>query len=145
MIVSTCRKLRCLSAFEKSNSSLTSFLRYCKDIANLLFWKLWWECARPSLSKIRVPICKKLKILKRNSRPVILGPFFPNLGKNEISWKKRIFQFLNIPIIYYRAKNQKKRTNHSREKCLTESRTDTHRQTGGKTDRKTDLRRTGVL
>ena len=25
----------------KSTSSLTSFLKYCKDIANLLFWELW--------------------------------------------------------------------------------------------------------
>ena len=33
----------CLSACKKSTSSLTSFLRYCKNIANLLFWKLW-EC-----------------------------------------------------------------------------------------------------
>ena len=28
---------------KKSTSYLTSFLRYCKGIANLLFWKLW-EC-----------------------------------------------------------------------------------------------------
>ena len=39
----TCGKLWCLSACKKSTSSLTSFLRYCKNIANLLFWK-FWEC-----------------------------------------------------------------------------------------------------
>ena len=40
VIVLTCRKLWCLSA-QKVNSSLTSFLRYCKDFANLLFLVLW--------------------------------------------------------------------------------------------------------
>ena len=39
----TCGKLWCLCACKKSTSSLTSFLRYCKNIANLLFSKLW-EC-----------------------------------------------------------------------------------------------------
>ena len=32
-VVSTCRKFRCLSACKKSTSSLTTFLRHCKDIA----------------------------------------------------------------------------------------------------------------
>ena len=36
----TIRKLWYLSACKKSTSSLTSFLRYCEDIANLLFWEL---------------------------------------------------------------------------------------------------------
>ena len=35
--VSTCRKFRCSSACKKPASSLTTFLRYCKDIAWLLF------------------------------------------------------------------------------------------------------------
>ena len=54
MTVSPCRKLyvqsleinlqkTCLSACKKSTSSLTSFMRYCKDIANLLFCE-FWEC-----------------------------------------------------------------------------------------------------
>ena len=34
--------------------------------------------------------------------------FYPNLGKNEFSWKKELCQFLDIPIIYHCAKNQKK-------------------------------------
>ena len=38
----------------------------------------------------------------------ILDPFWPNLGKKEFSWKKELCQFLNTPIIYHRAKNQKK-------------------------------------
>ena len=43
VLKSTCRKLWCLSACKKSTSSLTYFLRYCKDITNLLFWE-FWEC-----------------------------------------------------------------------------------------------------
>ena len=39
---------------------------------------------------------------------VILGPFCPNLGKNKISWKKGLCQFLIVPIIYLRAKIEKK-------------------------------------
>ena len=42
-----------------------------------------------------------------------LGPFCPNLDKNEFSWEK-VCQFLNISIIiYHRAKNQKKLMTHS--------------------------------
>ena len=37
------QKLWCLSACKKWTEFLTSFLRYCKDIANLSFWVLW-EC-----------------------------------------------------------------------------------------------------
>ena len=70
------------------NQSLTSFLKYCKDIVNLLFWKLWecltipikiivWICSK----LLYLPACKKinfithffLKILQRNSKLVILG------------------------------------------------------------------------
>ena len=36
------------------------------------------------------------------------GHFSPNLGKNEFPWKKELHQFLNIPITYHHAKNQKK-------------------------------------
>ena len=41
VLKSTCKKLWCLSSFKKSTSSLTSFTRYCKDIANFLFWKFY--------------------------------------------------------------------------------------------------------
>ena len=34
-------KRSCLSACKKLTSSLTSFLRYCKEIANLLLWAIW--------------------------------------------------------------------------------------------------------
>ena len=44
---------------------------------------------------------------------VILGNFCPNLAKNEFSWKKGIWQFLDNPIIYRSAKNLKNLTTHS--------------------------------
>ena len=36
------------------------------------------------------------------------GSFLPKLDKNEFSWKKELCQFLDIPIIYHRAKISKK-------------------------------------
>ena len=68
---------------QKSTSSLTSFLRYCKGIVNLLFWELW-ECLTIPI-KIIVSLCSKLSclsackkstsflILQRNSKLVILS------------------------------------------------------------------------
>ena len=43
VLKSTSKKLWCLSACKKSTSSLTPFTRYCKDIANFLFWE-FGEC-----------------------------------------------------------------------------------------------------
>ena len=40
---SNSRKLWRLPACKKSTSFLTSFLRYCQNIENLLFWE-FWEC-----------------------------------------------------------------------------------------------------
>ena len=51
------------------------------------------------------------KFFKKSQKPyfvAILGPFWPNLDKNEFSWKKGLCQFLDILIIYHRAKNQEK-------------------------------------
>ena len=36
---------------KKSTSSPTSFLRYCKDFANLLFWIIWTGLAMPTKIK----------------------------------------------------------------------------------------------
>ena len=41
LIVLICRNIWCLFACKNSNSSLSSFLKYCKDITNLIFWVLW--------------------------------------------------------------------------------------------------------
>ena len=40
LMASTCRKVYCLSGSKKSTSSFHSFLRYYKDIANLLLYTL---------------------------------------------------------------------------------------------------------
>ena len=58
VLKSTYRKLWRLSACKKSSSSLTSFWRHCKDIAQLLFWELW-ECLTIHI-KIIVLIRSKL-------------------------------------------------------------------------------------
>ena len=50
---------------------------------------------------------KFFKKSKKHYLGAILVRFCPNLGKNNISWKKRLCQFLIVPIIYHRAKNQK--------------------------------------
>ena len=88
LLKSICGKFWCLSSCKKSTSSLTSFLRYCKGTAKLLFWELW-ECLttliknhRISLQETFMLICMQqinfithlfLKILQRNSKLNILG------------------------------------------------------------------------
>ena len=47
MIVSTYRQLRC-SMHKKSTSSLTFFLRYYKDFANMLFLVIWAGLVMPT-------------------------------------------------------------------------------------------------
>ena len=50
------------------------------------------------------------KIFRKSKKPyfgTILGPFWPNLGKNEFAWKTGLCQFLNIPIIYHRPNTRK--------------------------------------
>ena len=127
MIVSTCRTLRCLSA-------CLSFLRYyiLKNPAICLAVSILAHNSRTRtfpdmrlamksvtvlvfildyfLEKIIIKLSKKSK---KTYFGAILGPFFPNLDKNEFSWRKELCQFLNIPIIYQHAKNKKKLMSHS--------------------------------
>ena len=63
MLKSTYWKLWCSSACKKSTLSLASFLRYCKDIANLLLWEPW-QCLN---IPIIVSICRKLSCLSDHS------------------------------------------------------------------------------
>ena len=74
---------------------------------------------------------------KTNPKNPILRP-----RKIEFSWKKGLCQFINIPTIYHRAKNQKKLISHTWEKQLTDGRTDRqtpkHTQTVRQTDRQTE-------
>ena len=60
-----------------------------------------------------------------------MGPFCPNLGKNEFSWKKGLYQVLDIPSIHHRGKNQKKTIEPFVGKMPDE-------QTDRETDRQTD-------
>ena len=67
--VSICNKLSCSSASKKSNSSLTSFLRYYKKIANLLFWIIWH--AWPRTPKMIVAIWRNPRRLSIDNRQKI--------------------------------------------------------------------------
>ena len=83
------RKPSCFSACKKSTSSFTSFLRYCKEMANLLFQVIWTCMATYTLNdsiNLKKPlmfICRQkinfilhifLKLLERYCKLVILGP-----------------------------------------------------------------------
>ena len=88
VLKSTCRKFRCLYSRIKPTVSLTSFLRLCKRIVNLLVWGLW-ECLMIPIKNHSISfeetfmlICMQkinlithffLKLLHRNSKLVILG------------------------------------------------------------------------
>ena len=60
--------------------------------------------------KCKVKVFEKIK---KNYFGGILSPFCQNLGKNEFSGKRGSDQFLNILIIYHRAKNLEKLMIHS--------------------------------
>ena len=64
------------------------------------------------------------KCFRKSQKPYfvsILGPFAQIWAKNEFSWKKGLYQFFNIQIIYYCAKNQKNLMRHSSEHCWTDT------------------------
>ena len=69
-----------------------------------------------------------IKFFKK-SKKLFYDHFGPFLPENESVF---LCQFLNIPIIYYRVKNQKKLMTHSSEKCRTDRRID--RRTDEQTD-----------
>ena len=127
MIVSTCRRLWCLSAYQKYTSSFTSFLRYY-ILKNTAIWLANSILAHNSrtrifvryrirgeisitilvfilISKISFHFQEKLIIFfKKLKKKTILerfwGPFCSNLGKMDFPGKKDC-QFLNIPFIYH--------------------------------------------
>ena len=54
---------------------------------------------------------KKIFFKKKSKKPyfkAIFGLCLQNFGKNEFSWKKGFYQFLNILMIYHVAKTLKK-------------------------------------
>ena len=70
---------------------------------------------------------RSLKNPKRTYFLVILHTFYPNLGKNEFSCKKELYQFLDIPIIYHPAKSQQKLLSSFWGKHQTDGQTDRQR------------------
>ena len=148
MIVSPCRKMWCPKCWNqrvgnftvylhaKDQFHLISFLRYCKDIANLLFWELW-ECLI-TLINIIVSICSKLSCLSvyekstssitsflRYCNKIANVFFFQILQRNRANFlfpgktspvKNELCQFFNVLIIYHCAKNLEKLMSHSWEK-----------------------------
>ena len=62
LIILTCRKVWCLSACQKSTLSPPSFLRYCNDIANLLFWVLR-ACLAMATKNVDINLQKNLMFI----------------------------------------------------------------------------------
>ena len=102
-------------------------------------WDWWWNINNNIIFHFRSFRRKTNdKMFQKNPYfRAILGPFCPNLSKNEFSWKKGLCQHLNTPIIYYHAKNLEKLMSYSWEKYRTEGRTD--RQTDWEMDRHTTV------
>ena len=134
MIVSSCRKLQCLSACQinfiihffpeiihfKESCNLTGRQHFGQYIKNQNFarYGIGGETSITILVFTIGYFQQKLmtKFFKIPKNPIwwqFLCPFCSNLGKNRFSWKKGLGQFLIIPIIYHRVKNQKKLMSHS--------------------------------
>ena len=72
-MVLACRRLWCVSSCNKWNISLASFLKYCQDIANFLFWLLWaWLCP----SKLIKPAFRKVWCLSTSKKSTSSLPSF---------------------------------------------------------------------
>ena len=118
-MVSIWKNLWCLSESKKSTSFFFLFsLRYCKDIANFLFWVLWefliishQKSQQESVGNFRAYLHAKkinfithflIKILQRNTKLVILG----NLGMPGHTHLKWEYRFEEIFDVYLQAKNK---------------------------------------
>ena len=101
-----------------------------KDYCNLIGWQhsgpkfrqiCWWNINTNISFWFRLFKKKtNIKFFKKSKKTyfvAILGPFCSYLGKNELSWRKRLYQFFNIRIIYHFAK-KKPLTSHSWECCV---------------------------
>ena len=102
MIVSTCRRLRCLSVCQKQTSSIAFSLRYY-ILKNAAIWLADSILAHNSRARILPDVALLMistrilvsisdyfqeKRMTKFFKESILGPFCPNLGRNEFSWKK---------------------------------------------------------
>ena len=107
---------------------LTTFWPITRETEFCQIWDWWWNINNNITFHFRL-FSRKTddKIFQKIPKTLFWGhldPFCPNLGKIEFFWEKGLCQFLNIPIIYHRAKNQKKLMSHSWEKCRTDGQTD---------------------
>ena len=133
------------------------FLRYyiLKNLAILLADSIWAHNWRPSFTRYGVGVEISIKILvssldyfqeklmtkfyKKSKKPYFgaMWPFWnflPKFGQKWIFVEKSLSQFLNIAIIYHRAKNQKKLICHSWEKYWTDGWMDRQTETEEQTD-----------
>ena len=79
LMVSTCRIIWYLPACKKSTSSLLSFLRYCKDVTDLLFWVLW--ACLVMTSKTILPACRRCWCLSSRKKNIFLSTLPWNITK----------------------------------------------------------------
>ena len=83
---------------------ILQFKESCK-LRDPEFWQMWWwninnnVSFRFRLSPRKTNMTKFFKKSKKLYFGAILGPFCPNFGKNESSWKKGLCQSLNISVI----------------------------------------------
>ena len=112
---------------QKINFTRIFFWRYCKDIQNSYFG--YFGHAWLHTPKMIASACRRLLCLSACQKTFIIHFFLEILHiKNELSWKNRFCQFLDITIIYHRAENQENLLSHFWKKT---------RRTDGRTDRKT--------
>ena len=103
VLKSTDMKLLCLSASKKLTSFLTSFQRYCKDIANLLFWELS-ECCTITIKKYQYQFLASFHAylhVKNQLHHSLLTQHIPKKQQNAfvfICWQKINF----IPMLLWR-------------------------------------------
>ena len=98
MILSACRKRWCLSSCKKSYLSLTSFLKYYKDIANLLFLVFWVCFALPNindsttLQENLIPLVLLEKLVFQVSCNMI--------GQEHFGWQRHNKNFARYRVCY---------------------------------------------
>ena len=83
---------------------ILQFKESCK-LRDPEFWQMWWWNINNNVSfrfrlfPRKTNMTKFFKKSKKLYLGAILGPFCPNFGKNESSWKKGLCQSLNISVI----------------------------------------------
>ena len=109
MIASTFKTVRRLSACQKQFCNLIGWQHFRPYLENLARYDWWWNINyNISFHSRLFPAKTNDKIFQKIQKPCFvanLGPFLQIWAKMSFPGKKS--QFLNIPIIYHHAKNQK--------------------------------------